>query len=92
MLGDHSLQPARAAFREQPVALLERLGAQEAADRRALDQMPQTALAVLEMDRTQVVAVQLHEVESPQHQVIFDALVHLSVQLLEPFRVHEFGV
>jgi hypothetical protein len=44
------------------------------------------------VDRAQVVAVQLHEIERPQHQIVFDALVRLPVQLLETIRVHELSV
>jgi len=39
VLGDHALLSSRPAFLEQPAAIFERLRVQEAADRRALDQM-----------------------------------------------------
>ena len=73
-------------------AVLKPLRVEDAADPGALYQMAKTALAVLEMDRAQVVAVQLHEVERPQHQVILDALVHAPVQLLKSIHVHELGI
>lgn len=42
------------------------------------DEMTEPALAFLEMDSAQVVAVELHQIEGPQHEVVLDALVHLT--------------
>src|SRR6476646_1850702 len=92
MLGDDALQASRAAFREQPVAVLERLRVKQLGDPGPLYQMAKPSLAVLEMDRAQVVTIELHEVERPQHQVVFDAPEYLTVQPLEPIRVDELGV
>jgi hypothetical protein len=64
----------------------------QAADRGALNQMAKTTVAVLKMDRAQVIAVELHEVERPQHQVVFDAFVHLPMEHFEPVDVHEPGM
>ena len=89
MLGDHAFQPSRAAFLESPVSILERFGVKQLSDAGAFYQMTKSALAVLEMDRAQVIAVQRHQIERPHHEIVLDALVHVTVQPLEPIRVDE---
>ena len=64
---DPRRRSAGAVELQQLVALLERLRVQEASDRGALHQICKATLAVLKVDRAQVVAVMVHEVERPQH-------------------------
>src|SRR5437763_1640566 len=71
VLGDHALQPTRAAFLKQTAAVLESLGVEQLGNAGALDQVSKSALAVLELDRAQIVAVVVHEIEGPQYQVVF---------------------
>ena len=54
--------------------------------------MPQSALAVGERHSAQIVAVALHEIERPEHKAVLGALVHCSMQGLEPVHVHELGI
>jgi hypothetical protein len=88
VLCHHALDPALVAFSQKTLAIVERLGMQKTSDARPADQMTKSALAVFKVDGAQVVAVELHEIEGPEHEVILDALVRLSVELLEPVRVH----
>ena len=65
---------------------------QKACDTRPADQMTKSTLAVLEVDGAQVVAVELHEVERPEHEVGLGPFVHLPMELLETVKVYELGV
>jgi hypothetical protein len=75
-----ALKSSRATFGQQAFAIVECLGVQKMGDSRPADQVTKSTLAVLEMDGAQIMAVELHEIERPQHEIVFDALVHLSVE------------
>ena len=78
MLCHNALQRARATFGQQALAIIECLGMQMMGNSRPVDQVTKSTLAVLEMDGAQIMAVELHEIERPQHEIVFDALVHLA--------------
>jgi len=78
VLCHNALQPARAALGQQALAIIECLGMQMMGNSRPVDQVTKSTLAVVEMDGAQIMAVELHEIERPQHEIVFDALVHLA--------------
>lgn len=92
MLGHDALKSALAALSEQTLAIIECLRVQQTGNCGSTDQMTKSPLAVLEVDGAQVVAIELHEVESPQHEVILDSLVRIAVELLEAIGVHELSI
>ena len=76
----------------QPAREADVLANVRAANAGPLDQVSKPALAVLEMDRAQIVAVVVHEVEGPQHQVVLDSLMHLSVERFEALNMDKLGI
>jgi hypothetical protein len=53
--------------------------------------MTEAPLPVGQGHGTQIVAVELHEIESPWHDPILGTLIHAPMQLPEAIHVHELG-
>ncbi len=49
----------------------------------ATDEMVEPPLAFLKVDVAQVIPIVVQKIERPQHEVVLDALVHLSVERFE---------
>jgi hypothetical protein len=67
VLGDDALQTALVAFSQEALAIDEGLRVEQPAMRVRSIRLPSRCLRSPKVNSADVVAVQLHEVESPQH-------------------------
>jgi hypothetical protein len=88
MLGDDAFEPTRLTLGKEPLALLERRGMEQPDNVGALNEMAESALAVLQEDGVQVFAVELHEVKGPGYEIVLCPFVYLSMELFEVVRMN----
>jgi hypothetical protein len=93
VLGDDAPEAALVELGKQPVAVLERLRVTEGSNAWSFYKVPEASLAIFQGHAPQVVSVELHEVECPQHEPVRPVLMDAPMQRrLEAILVHELGV